>query len=161
METELRKSGSAPLTTAFDVFLSHSILDAAIILGVKTLLEAEGLRVYVDWIEDDRLNRSRVTSATAAVLRERMRHSRSLIYATSSTASQSKWMPWELGFFDGFRPGHVAILPLVAASTSDFTGQEYLGLYPYVEDVLAIGGRRALGVRQGGATASVRAFAGT
>jgi hypothetical protein len=42
-------------------------------------------------------------------------------------------MPWELGYFDGFK-GKVAILPVVEGNvnTDAFTGQEYLGLYPYV-----------------------------
>src|SRR2546421_12943190 len=102
-EAELRKSAATPLSTTFDVFLSHSFLDAQIILGVKELLEAEGLRVYVDWIEDAQLDRSRVTAKTADLLRNRMRHSESLIFATSATSSQSKWMPWELGYFDGFK----------------------------------------------------------
>jgi hypothetical protein len=55
-------------------------------------------------------------------------------------------MPWELGYFDGFRPGHVAILPLVKATGAGFNGQEYLGLYPYVEDISFTVGGRKLGV---------------
>jgi hypothetical protein len=152
-ESELRKSAATPLSTTFDVFFSHSILDAQVILGVKELLEAEGLRIYVDWIEDAQLNRSRVTAKTADVLRTRMRHSQSLIYATSTASSQSKWMPWELGYFDGFRPGFVAILPLVQSSGDDFTGQEYLGLYPYIEDINWDTGRRGLGISTGTRTA--------
>jgi hypothetical protein len=38
-----------------------------------------------------------------------------------------------MGYFDGFRPGRVAILPLVKTPGSGFEGQEYLGLYPYIE----------------------------
>jgi hypothetical protein len=53
---------------------------------------------------------------------------------------------WELGYFDGFRPNHVAILPLVKAAGSGFAGQEYLGLYPYVEDISFLNGDGALGV---------------
>lgn len=64
-----------------------------------------------------------------------MRHSRPLIFATSNTSSASKWTPWELGYFDGFKPGHVAILPLVKTAGSGFEGQEYLGLYPYIERI--------------------------
>jgi len=45
---ELRKSAASDLTATFDVFLSHSFLDAEVIVGVKGLVEAEGLRVYVD-----------------------------------------------------------------------------------------------------------------
>src|SRR4051812_30000041 len=93
IEAELRKSASTQQATTFDVFLSHSSLDAEIILGVKTLLEGEGLRVYVDWVEDPQLDRSHVTPATADLLRVRIRHSHSLVFATSETSSQSKWMP--------------------------------------------------------------------
>lgn len=123
------------LSTRFDVFLSHSFSDKEIIAGVKLVLEAEGLRVYVDWIEDRQMDRTHVTAETANVLRIRMRHSESLVFATSESSSDSKWMPWELGYFDGFKPGHVAILPLVKTPGAGFEGQEYLGLYPYVEHI--------------------------
>jgi hypothetical protein len=56
-------------------------------------------------------------------------------------------MPWELGYFDGFKPGYVWILPLVMDYDSEFKGQEYLGLYPTVEDVGLVAGRVDLGFR--------------
>ena len=49
----------------FDVFLSHSVRDAALSLGLKKVLEADGLSVYVDWIEDADLDRTNVSAATA------------------------------------------------------------------------------------------------
>jgi hypothetical protein len=149
----LRKSAATSLSTTFDVFLSHSILDAQVILGVKSLLEAEGLSVYVDWVEDAELDRSRVTVRTADMLRTRMRHCSSLIFATSSNSSNSKWMPWELGYFDGFKPGFVSILPLVQSRYDDFRGQEYLGLYPYIEDIDWNTGRSGFGISTGIRTA--------
>jgi hypothetical protein len=44
-------------------------------------------------------------------------------------------MPWELGFFDGFK-GRVAIVPLNENQfdINEFKGQEYLGIYPYLKD---------------------------
>lgn len=129
----------------YDVFLSHSSKDADIILGVKKIIESSGLKVYVDWIEDSALERSKVTSATAEMLRVRMRASSSLVYVHTANATQSVWMPWELGYFDGFKPAHVWILPLVSEHDSEFKGQEYLGLYPPVENLGAIGGQRSLG----------------
>src|SRR4051794_31550207 len=95
-EAELRKVATTDIATMFDVFLSHSFSEAE-----KIALEAEGLHVYVDWIDDRQMDRSSVTAQTAEVLRARMRHSRSLIFATSNSSSASKWMPWELGYFDG------------------------------------------------------------
>ena len=119
-------------TESFDVFLSHSITDADLVLGIKRLLEARNLKVYVDWDTDGQLDRRTVSSETAAVLRRRMGQSASLIYLATEAASTSKWMPWELGYFDGLRRGQVAIMPLMENENDQFSGQEYLGLYPEI-----------------------------
>lgn len=124
---------AATVSDTFDVFLSHSIADAEIVLGIKQLLEESGLKVYVDWVEDAQLDRRAVTKETAAVLRQRMRQSKSLIYLSSDNSTSSKWMPWELGYFDGFKPDGVAIMPVLDSPTEAFKGQEYLGLYPIVQ----------------------------
>jgi len=134
-EKSLRASAGAADDATFDVFLSHCIRDARAIEGVRQLLMRVGLTVYVDWIEDPGMGRSRVTVATAQRLRTRMQNSRSLIFATSEASPDSKWMPWELGFFDGFRSSRVAVLPLVESADETFHGQEYLRLYPKLEDI--------------------------
>lgn len=116
----------------YDIFLSHSSLDARAVLGLKLHLEEMGCSVYVDWIEDRQLDRSKVNRQTADLLRKRMMRCTSLFYATSDNSEKSRWMPWELGYFDGIK-GKVAILPILNNSTDNrYNGQEYLGLYPYV-----------------------------
>ncbi|MDC4728855.1 toll-Interleukin receptor, partial [Acinetobacter baumannii] len=65
---------------SFDIFLSHAVKDADLILGVKTLLEESGFTVYVDWIIDPLLERDKVNATTADILRKRMRQCKSLIY---------------------------------------------------------------------------------
>jgi len=122
----------APVPTDF-ICCNHSIADAEIVLGIKQLLEETGLKVYVDWVEDAQLDRRAVTKETAAALRQRMKQSKSLIYLSSDNSSSSKWMPWELGYFDGFKPDCVAIMPVLDHPTDSFNGQEYLGLYPIVQ----------------------------
>jgi hypothetical protein len=129
----------------YDVFLSHSYQDADVILGVKVIIESLGLTVYVDWVDDGGLDRSKVTVKTAEILRVRMRQSSSMVYVHSAQSPDSKWMPWELGYFDGFRPSFVWILPLVVSSDSEFKGQEYLGLYPTIDKLAALPGRLNLG----------------
>lgn len=119
-------------TDRFDIFLSHSIHDAELIVGVQELLEGMGFSVYVDWDADPQLDRSAVSKKTAETLRKRMRQSKSLVYVATEKASSSKWMPWELGFFDGHKPGQVAVLPLMDTASGTFPAQEYLGLYPLV-----------------------------
>jgi hypothetical protein len=57
-------------------------------------------------------------------------------------------MPWELGYFDGMKPGHVGIVPIVASEDDTFPGQEYLGLYPHfgLIDIEAMGLRLAMDI---------------
>lgn len=135
----MHKSASTLLTesartirTDFDVFLSHCIRDAELVLGAVAVLESFGYTVYVDWLVDPGLDRDRVSAETARRLRTRMQQCRSLLYLHTVNSPTSKWMPWELGFFDG-HAGRVAILPVARSETSGFQGQEYLGIYPYVD----------------------------
>ena len=119
-------------TKTYDIFLSHAFLDAEAILGLKLTLEDQGLSVYVDWMEDPQLDRTKVTRENAQTLRNRMRTCRSLFYAASSNSESSKWMSWELGYFDGYR-NKAAIVPVVDGYQSSFEGQEYLSLYPWID----------------------------
>jgi len=116
----------------YDIFLSHSYLDKDEIVSIISIIEDLGFSVYIDWIEDKQLDRSEVTQETADILRKRMNQCKSLLFATSQNSPDSKWMPWELGYFDGLK-GKVAILPIVdEANQNEYAGQEYLGLYYYV-----------------------------
>jgi hypothetical protein len=117
----------------FDIFLSHSIRDAEIVRGAHILLKRLGYSVYVDWIVDRDLDREAVSPATALQLKRRMRQCESLLYLATKNTSDSKWMPWELGFFDGYGDGRVAILLVFEGQRHEYEGQEYLGVYPYVD----------------------------
>ncbi len=138
--TTLRKStASAMLTEAvaanatFDVFLSHSSAEPEnILLGVKRFLEEEGLSVYVDKYTDPQLSPDKVTRETAELLRGRMKASKALLYIHSQHSKSSRWMPWELGFFDGTN-GRVGVIPVAQTKQEGFKGEEYLSLYPYVD----------------------------
>lgn len=129
-----------PFGTEFDIFLSHCFRDLEYLLGLKNMLEEMEYTVYTDWDADSDLNRRAVTSDTAQVLRQRMKDCRCLFYAVSDTSSESKWMPWELGYSDGLH-GKVAILPVVDRDedSEDYRGLEYLGLYPYVVKMVILG----------------------
>ena len=119
----------------YDIFLSHSFLDSAQILVIKNDIEELGFTVYVDWIEDSQLDRNNVNRNTALLIKMRMKKCKSLFFATTENYSQSKWMPWELGLFDGLKE-KVAILPVLQESFSSFKGSEYLELYPYVDKAI-------------------------
>lgn len=125
----------------FDIFLSHSFNDQELILGIMMSLEDLGYSVYVDWVHDRQLSRDRVTSETAQVLRQRMSMSKSLFFATTANSNSSKWMPWELGYMDGLK-AKAAILPVAQRTTSTYDGQEYLAVYPYIQQDPTIGSQR-------------------
>lgn len=153
--TNFSKTASAALTEKVqaqvsveqhDIFLSHAYEDREKVLGVALLIEDLGYSVYIDWRDDPAMDRSKVTRATAERLRIRMLKSKSLFYSTTENASESKWMPWELGFKDGHNR-KVAILPIAKNDTDSFSGQEYLGVYPYVTRGDATNGKPYLWIR--------------
>ncbi|MGI2130126.1 toll/interleukin-1 receptor domain-containing protein [Shewanella baltica] len=115
----------------YDIFLSHAYSDARIVKQIRSMLIEKGYSVYVDWIEDEQLDRGKVSEHTATVLRNRMNNCSSLIYLTSDSAEKSVWMPWELGYMDA-RTGRVSVAPIIE-DDEEFDGREYLGLYPYLD----------------------------
>ncbi|KQY06215.1 hypothetical protein ASD37_18080 [Mycobacterium sp. Root135] len=136
------RTGAKAAAGTFDIFLSHSVRDARVILGLRDWLTSKNLSVYVDWIDDPELDRAAVSHATAARLREQMRNSTSMIYATSRNAKTSRWMPWELGYFDGFKASErVSVMRLDSTSSAKFAGEEYLGLYKQIEQLRVTDGR--------------------
>ena len=137
--TEALNEGRITDTTkSYDIFLSHSSKDKELIAGLKLLLNDMGYSVYVDW-NDEKIDSNNVTPETAAILRERMKQCKSLIYAFSENASNSKWMPWELGYFDALKKSRVAVLPISQTAKYSYKGSEFVGLY-YVVQIAKIEG---------------------
>lgn len=128
------KDATNTTRNSFDIFLSHSKMDDRYVLGAKQILEEKGYSVYVDWIDDRQIDRSKVNKLTADYLRNRMRQCALMFYLHTQNASLSKWCPWELGFFDGHSRSQprTFVFPLVYSGET-FTGQEYLELYPVVD----------------------------
>ncbi len=124
-------------TKSYDVFLTHSIRDAELVLGVKVLLNCYKYTVYVDWSEDPDVDKSKVAKDIADKLRKRMQCAKSLIYITTENIENFKWMPWQLGFFDGFRE-KVAILPIKDTILYSYHSKEFLSVYPYITRVNAL-----------------------
>lgn len=116
----------------YDIFLSHSIKDDKAVVGVKKLFERKNFKVYVDWIDDRQLDRSKVDKSTAMKLRERMTSCNNLIFLCTENSTKSKWTPWELGFMDGNK-NRVFILPIADVEDATFKGVEYLSIYPFIE----------------------------
>jgi len=128
----IKKAHEYTETKTYDIFISHSHLDADEIYILSEEIEAMGFSVYVDWKEDNWLDRNKVTKEAAEKLRTKMKQCKSLFLITTDNSIQSRWCPWELGFFDGYK-GKVAIMPVlgVLSANESYNGVEYLGIYPY------------------------------
>ncbi len=152
---ELKDFASRALKSneTYDIFLSHRYLDASEVLGLKTLIESFGFSVFVDWIANPDMDRGRVNKETAGQLRDAMKRSSSLLYALSGTSSDSKWMPWELGYSDALH-GRIAVVPITDydIGSESYPGQEYLGLYPYISIAPTKSGPRKLWVQESSQT---------
>ena len=124
----LQMAPARPGALAYDIFLSHAAADIHAVDEVRSLLMRAGFRVYLDKYDDPELDRSHVSAATADCLKMRMRSCNAMVYVVTANASVSKWMPWELGFFDGVR-GKVLIYPVDDAALAAARQQEYLSLF--------------------------------
>lgn len=109
----------------YDLFLSHSYRDKDKLIELKNTLNALGLNVYMDWVNDkDELLRTLTSKDTATVIIERIKASKAILYVHTSSSMDSKWTPWELGFAYAIRK---PVLVYKAEASSD--APEYLKLY--------------------------------
>lgn len=114
---------------SYDLFISHSFKDKDLVIGLRYRFNQCGYKVYIDWIDDQNLDRKAVTQKTAEIIRNRLDHCKGLAYVATANSTNSKWCPWELGLADG-KIGRACILPVM---NENFKGSEYLGLYPYMK----------------------------
>lgn len=115
----------------FDLFLSYNIADYDVVKGIYYYLTKQGLKVYLDKMVDPNLDRDSTNKGTATIIRNRLEHSKALIYAQSPNSLKSNWMPWEIGVVDG-KKGKCMILPVSDAKGNIASRREYLLLYPII-----------------------------
>lgn len=89
-----------------------------------------GVSVYVDWLDE---GMPKTTSGeTAAKIKKKIKEKDKFILLATEGAISSKWCNWELGFGDAQRYiDHITILP-VKENFRDYSGAEYLQIYPYI-----------------------------
>ena len=135
MKKSLQEARRFSENDTFDIFLSHKFSDLEVVYGLEKVFKRYGYSVYVDSEVDRHLNRAAATKDNARALRNRLRHCKCLVVATTENFQESVWIPWEVGYFDG-RGGPVAVAPVTLTTRPDnnFKGCEYFGLYPYVAE---------------------------
>lgn len=125
----------------YDLFLSHSYKDKNKLIELKDSLNAMGLNVYMDWVNDkDELLRNLTCAETAKVITERIKASKAIFYVHTNASSNSKWTPWELGFASALNK------PILVYRPEETENEpEYLQLYNTVvleEGQLLIGSEK-------------------
>ncbi|KAA6301318.1 MAG: hypothetical protein EZS26_002515 [Candidatus Ordinivivax streblomastigis] len=115
-------------TKMYDLFLSHSSLDSALLLEMKAVLNSDDINVYVDWVSDrNSLKRELTNVNTAKVIIERLNSSKALLYIHTSASLYSKWTPWELGYFHALKNKICVYYPEMIEEIPP-----YLEIYPTV-----------------------------
>lgn len=115
------------------IFLSHKHDEREYLEGAISFLKSYGVDVYVDWLDD---GMPKTTSGrTADRIKQKINANHKFILLATEDAINSKWCNWELGLGDAAKYiDHIAILP-VKKDYSDFSGNEYLEIYPYIFDI--------------------------
>lgn len=113
------------------IFLSHKHDEYQILQEVISFLEYEGAEIYVDWMDSDMP--AYTSSETAHKLKQKIEASDKFILIATESAIRSKWCNWELGLGDAEKYlNDIALLP-VSRNEQDFSGSEYLRIYPSIE----------------------------
>lgn len=115
------------------IFLSHKHDERNQLEGAITFLKQFGVDVYVDWLDE---GMPKTTSGlTASRIKEKIKQNHKFILLATEAAINSKWCNWELGLGDAVKYiEHIAIMP-IKSDYSDFSGSEYLQIYPYIENL--------------------------
>lgn len=88
----------------YDLFLSHSSVDSELLLRLKSVLNHININVYIDWVNDrNALKRELTNVNTANAIIERLKASKALLYVHTDAGLNSRWTPWELGFFHALK----------------------------------------------------------
>ncbi|WP_044173537.1 toll/interleukin-1 receptor domain-containing protein [Flectobacillus major] len=113
------------------IFLSHKHDELTILQNVISFLIAEGVDIYVDWMDDEMP--AYTNARTAIRLKEKIKIANKFILVATPNAINSKWCNWELGLGDAAKYiEHIALLPINRTYQS-FNGSEYLKIYPFIQ----------------------------
>lgn len=112
------------------VFLSHKHNEKIELENAIALLNSLSVSLYIDWLDE---GMPRATSGvTATKIKNKIKEKDKFVFLATEGAILSIWCNWELGFGDAQKYiNHIAILP-VKDDSREYTGSEYLQIYPYI-----------------------------
>ena len=105
----------------YDVFLSHSIKDMALIRLIRDVLEDSlDISVYIDWDEDAGTARDEIADA----VKDAMNRSMSFLVVKTDNSDDSSWVSWETGYFDKKDSDKIGVL-LVEDDDNKFSSETF------------------------------------
>ena len=115
------------------IFLSHKHDELEPLEGAISFLKDFSVDIYIDWLDE---GMPKTTSGLTAVgIKQKIKDNHKFILLATEGAINSKWCNWELGLGDAEKYiENIAILP-VKKDYSDFSGSEYLEIYPYIFNI--------------------------
>lgn len=132
IQESLNEWSNKSKTGKVTVFLSHKHEETEELDGAITLLNNLGVDVYVDW--QDKEMPKNTNGATASLIKRKIRENRKFILLATESAIASKWCNWELGYGDSQKyKEHIAVFPIRNTYDPNFSGSEYLAIYPAIE----------------------------
>lgn len=113
------------------VFLSHKHDETKELGQIIKLLKTIGVNVYVDWLDDGMPKNT--SGITAQKIKDKITKCQKFILVATEGAISSKWCNWELGLGDAKKyPRDIAIIPISENRNTEWTGSEYLQIYPII-----------------------------
>jgi TIR domain-containing protein len=129
-----QKAGNYHVKASTDrhyIFLSHSHRDKQLVEQFVALLGEHANYIYIDWA--DKSVPDNCTPATALYVKSKIHQCHKLVLLATGNACISRWCPWELGIGDEANGmTNVLIFPVVEPNRT-WPGNEYIGIYNYVE----------------------------
>ena len=119
---------STKIKSYYDFFLSHSSADMDIINGLYRELAEKGFSVFVDRVDA----KGTSIETIADKLKSAMDKSKYILYIHTHNSKNSKWTPWEIGYFDSKKgKDNIFVMPLLNDDNhkASYAGQEYLQAY--------------------------------
>lgn len=115
------------------VFLSHKHSELKYIQSIIGLLrERFRAEVYIDSEDQDM---PRITNAvTARRIKHKIRNCQKFVFVATEESLKSPWCNWEIGWSDRCKAyRNMLIFPFDIGNSRNFNGNEYLRMYPYVQ----------------------------
>ena len=129
------------------VFISHKHSDLEDLKGLLNFLKRDyNVVPYIDSM--DKKQPKETCGDTAVRIKEVISTCDRFLFLATNKALASMWCNWEVGIADKQKlpANNMAILPMVDSLTSLYDGNEYLEIYPYVDEVENSYGQKMLTV---------------